>query len=199
VELLAVAERAERAACALRRAVTVSGDVDTAVRDLLAAAETLTALRDSAPAEAAPDRRARVTKSITEVVGEPTLVGRAAEPEGHPMRERDQLGSRVTKKITKKRTEPAPGRATSPAPIDVETVRLERSPDYSTTGTWRVLAGAEDDPLVLGFLCREGIRGKWVARTAFWVKVSGDKSTRREALVALLLHHQQAAQRSAGD
>ncbi|WP_192909761.1 hypothetical protein [Gandjariella thermophila] len=196
MELLAVAERAERAAGALRRAVTASGDIDTAVQDLLAAAAALTALHEPAPDEATPDTRARVTKPITEEAGQPTLVVPAAEPEDHPMPEADQLGKLVTKKVTKSRTRPPPVRATSPTPIDVDvdTVRLERSSDYNITGTWRVLAGTEDDPLVLGFLRREGIYRKWVARTVTAVKVSGHKPTRREALMALLLHHQQAAQ-----
>jgi hypothetical protein len=68
--------------------------------------------------------------------------------------------------------------------IDMETVRVERSVEFETSGTYRVLAGRS---ILLGYLVR-GPRRRWEARTAstFLTVAGGPWRTRQDALVGLL-------------
>jgi len=74
-------------------------------------------------------------------------------------------------------------------------VRLERA---SEPGAWRVLAGAADDPIVVGFLepvSSVGRRAKrWSARpaTSFTAVFGGPWPTRKAALVHLLDYQRRA-------
>jgi hypothetical protein len=106
----------------------------------------------------------------------------------------------VTKPVTKSRPAPATPRRRSrpprPAPLELDTVRLERGDNHS--GTWRVLAGDSAQPTLVGLLepTYHGASTKrWSARTApGWTLVpDGPWPTRKLALLHLLDNHQRAA------
>ena len=107
----------------------------------------------------------------------------------------------VTKTVTedKPRTSRAK-RSARPAPLDLDTVRLERSSDPTRTG-WRVLAGQTDAPIVVGFLepllSVTGRRSsRWEAQTASMTRVHGGPwRNRMDALARLVDDYQQAVSR----
>lgn len=107
----------------------------------------------------------------------------------------------VTKPVTESKTrtsrvEPP----TRPTPLDLDTVRLERSTDTTRTG-WRVLAGAEDAPVLVGFLePKLSVTGRrssrWEAQTASMARVPGGPwRNRMDALAHLVDDYQRAAAR----
>ncbi|MGI5499375.1 hypothetical protein [Lentzea sp. CA-135723] len=104
----------------------------------------------------------------------------------------------VTKPVTEDR--PRTSRAKRPAPLDLDTVRLERSSDPTRTG-WRVLAGQADAPILLGFLepmlSVTGRRSsRWEAQTSSMTRVHGGPWRNRiDALARLVDDYQQAASR----
>lgn len=107
----------------------------------------------------------------------------------------------VTKPVTeaKPRTSRSP-RSTRPAPLDLDTVRLERSSDPTRTG-WRVLAGKTDVPALVGFLepvlSVTGRRSsRWEAQTASMTRVHGGPwRNRMDALARLVDDYQRATAR----
>lgn len=111
IELLAVAERAEHASRALRRAVTTSQDHDAAVTELLAAAATLAALRDADneqppfPEQASATQDEPVTKSVTDTAAQPRPASSAPESHHPPTGPAQRPGERVTKPVTKQATQ----------------------------------------------------------------------------------------------
>jgi hypothetical protein len=173
-------------------------DQESAAAELLAAASAFAALREGtsqephsheepSAAESSP-----VTKPVTEPATEPRVAEAGEPPAGHDQRAGESVTKKVTKPSARRHTERAS--RPKPKPIDPDTVRLERSADYDVTGTWRVLAGPADDPMLVGFVRNSG-RGKhWEARTPSLITVSGGPwRTRQDALVHLVFNHQQAA------
>ena len=199
-QLLAVAQRAEHAALALRRAVTLGEDHDAAVAEWLAAADALaTTLRGDANGEptclsgAATPQDRPVTKSVTDIAPCPA----APEADQLSTGPAGRSGEFVTEQVRQQPAGRRPKRERRPSPIDADTVRLERSADYDVTGTWRVMAGAGDAPVLVGFVHREGLGRRWAARTPAMVAIGGGPwRTRQDALVQLVLHHQQATSAS---
>jgi hypothetical protein len=127
-----------------------------------------------------PEANRGVTKSVTDQDDQPTPTSpAAAQP--------------VTKSVTantrpRQRREP---RTRRPVPLDVDTVRQERSTDPLRPG-WRVVAGETDTPVLLGFLepvfSVTGRRSsRWEARTDRLTLVSGGPwRSRAAALVQLV-------------
>jgi len=85
-------------------------------------------------------------------------------------------------------------------------VRLTRAADYAQTGVWQVEQHTDDrdrPPVQLGMLIptRTGGTGggkRWTARNQAWLLVSGGPwKTRQDALLHLLMHHQNRANFSA--
>ncbi|WP_156960175.1 hypothetical protein [Amycolatopsis taiwanensis] len=70
--------------------------------------------------------------------------------------------------------------------VNVDTVRVERSNDFESSGTYRVLAG---DSILVGYLGRDRRRRweVWTAATSLAVP-GGPWRTRDDALVDLLLN-----------
>jgi hypothetical protein len=201
VELLAVAEQAEHAAIALRRALTTGQDHDAAVTELLAAAATLATMRDHnnedppSPEQASTTQDGPITKSVTATATQPRPAAPAPEPRCPPASPTRRSGERVTKPSHEKEARQNE-QERRPQPIDPNTVRLERSADYDITGTWRAIAGPADDPTLVGFVRRNGLSKKWEARTPVLAAVSGGPwRTRQDALVHLVLDHQATASR----
>jgi hypothetical protein len=192
-QLLALAQRAEHAALALRRAVTTGQDHDAAVAEWLAAADALAAtLSDGAHDESTPVNGATtpqdspVTKSVTETVPCPA----APEPAQHSTGSAQRSGNPATNQAARRRHTTQQQR---PQPIDPDTVRLERSGDYDLTGTWHVVAGPANDPIPVGFVRRNDLGKRWQARTPALVAISGGPwRTRQDAVLHLVQHHQQA-------
>jgi len=195
--LLAVAARAEQAALALRRAVATGQDHDAAAAELLAAATALAAMRDGSD-EPPPSgergsgiQRGPLPGSVTDAAAPPPCPSAESHrlPAGPAQRSGDGVTKSVTKPMAQRHTAPR-----RPQLIDPDTVRLERSADYDLSGAWRVLAGPADDPIVVGSVCRTGLGKQWQARTPELVELSGGPwRTRQDALVHLVLAHQQAA------
>lgn len=181
--LLAVAERAEHAAIALRRAVTTGQDHDAATAELIATATALADRPNATPPQPNP---------VTDTAAPP----RPSVPEPHPQPAgpAQQPSSSVTKKVTKQAANQHPNQPRRPQPIDPDTVRLQRSTDYDLTGTWQVLAGPTDHPITVGTVRRTGLSKQWEARTPALLTISGGPwHTRQDALIHLVLNHQQAA------
>ncbi|MBB6381157.1 hypothetical protein BKA01_008434 [Pseudonocardia eucalypti] len=89
-----------------------------------------------------------------------------------------------------------PPRSTRSAPLDLDTVRLERSAD---PGVWRVLAGDRERPTLVGFLeptfSIGGVK-RWLPRTEHRTSVTDRPlATRKAALLRLLGHYKRAAGR----
>ncbi|GAB2874049.1 hypothetical protein [Lentzea nigeriaca] len=155
-----------------------------------AAAEVRRAVLTDGDTELAAHQLTRAAAELAQLVPvAPTAV--AAEPPAPP----------VTEPVTE--SKPRPSRAkppTRPAPLDLNTVRLERSADPTRTG-WRVLAGAEDAPVVVGFLEQvlsvTGRRSsRWEAQTASLARVHGGPwRNRMDALARLVDDYQRAASR----
>jgi hypothetical protein len=81
------------------------------------------------------------------------------------------------------------------APLDLATVRQERKDDEIQPG-WRVLAGPDDEPVLLGYLeparTATGGRGKgWQAITTGRATIPGGPWRSREAALAPLVEHYQ--------
>jgi hypothetical protein len=113
----------------------------------------------------------------------------ASDPNGvdHPSGRSEVAQEPVTEKVTEfDRVVP---RLASPIDkIDLDTVRVARCDDFEVSGSYRVLAGDDESPVLLGFVARG--RGKaWEARTATTgVRISGGPwRTRQDALVRLLM------------
>jgi len=80
--------------------------------------------------------------------------------------------------------------------VNPDTVRLQRSPDYDLTGTWRALAGPAGHPIVVGTVRRTGLGKQWEARTPELVAINGGPwRTRQDALIHLVQDRQQATAR----
>jgi hypothetical protein len=74
--------------------------------------------------------------------------------------------------------------------IDPSTVRVVRSPDFEFTATYRVQATVGDEVVLVGSLRRSG-RSGWIAVTPSLITLSGGPwRTRQDALVQLLLGHE---------
>lgn len=87
-------------------------------------------------------------------------------------------GERVPKNVTKSgQRSPRPRTAPTRQPIDPDTVRVERSTDFGSTGTWRVVPGSAQTPTLVGFVRRRGPGKRWEARTP----VVGDRPGRAVA------------------
>jgi hypothetical protein len=120
-----------------------------------------------------------------------------ATPVAVPVPTRVAPAPPVTKPVT---NENRAARRERPAPLDVDTVRLDRSPDSSRPG-WRVLAGDADTPITVGFLepvlSVMGRRtGRWSATTAHLIQVRGGPWRNRiDALAYLVDNYQRAAAR----
>jgi hypothetical protein len=81
--------------------------------------------------------------------------------------------------------------ATATDVIDPDVVRLVRDPDFEISGSYRVLATVKDDVVLVGIVRRCG-RAAWQTLTPSHIAVSGGPwRTRQDALVHLLLHHDQ--------
>jgi hypothetical protein len=80
--------------------------------------------------------------------------------------------------------------------VDADSVRLLRAADFEVTGSYRVLAGPESDPILVGHVMPQAqLSGKkvWCALTADFVPVrmaSRSAGTRQDALITLLFHQQ---------
>jgi len=198
-----VAEQAEHAALALRRAANTGQDHNAAVAELLAAAATLATLRNSdneeppTPKQTSATQNSPVTKSVTDTAAQPRPTAPTSKSHHPPADPVQRPGKRVTKSVTKQATRQDIKRERRPQPIDPNTVRLERSADYDITGTWKAMAGPANDPILVGFVHRNSLNKKWEARTPALVTISGDPwRTRQDALIHLLLDHQPTASRS---
>ncbi|PWK82249.1 hypothetical protein C8D88_114117 [Lentzea atacamensis] len=187
--------RYHNAACRQRarraRLATDHGDVLTAVAAVeSAAAEVRHAVLANRDTAQAASRLAGAAAELARLVT-PAPTVPTDEPPAPP----------VTKPVTEDK--PRTSRAKRPAriaPLDLDTVRLERSSDPTRTG-WRVLAGAEDAPVLVGFLepmlSVTGRRsGRWEAQTASLTRVHGGPwRNRTEALARLVDDYQRAASR----
>ncbi|WP_143027986.1 hypothetical protein [Lentzea albidocapillata] len=177
-------QRARRA-----RLTTDHGDVLVAVAAVeAAAAEVRHAVLANSDTAQAASRLAGAAAELARLVT-PAPAVPADEPPALP----------VTEPVTKDR--PRTSRAKRPAriaPLDLDTVRLERSADPTRTG-WRVLAGTEDAPALVGFLepvlSVTGRRSsRWEAQTASLTRVHGGPwRNRTEALARLVDDYQRAA------
>ncbi|SMD19055.1 hypothetical protein SAMN05660733_05401 [Lentzea albidocapillata] len=187
--------RYHNAACRQRarraRVATRHGDVLAAVAAVeAAAAEVRHAVLTDGNADQITHQLTRATAEVARLVT-PAPAAEAAEP----------LAPAVTKPVTeaKPRTSRSP-RSTRSAPLDLDTVRLERSSDSTRTG-WRVLAGATDAPVVVGFLepvlSVTGRRSsRWEAQTASMARVHGGPwRNQMDALARLVDDYQRAASR----
>lgn len=186
-ELLDALAAVESATSEVRRAVLAGESPDEAGHQLAQVAAELTQRLGrprpglaSAPAAACP-----VTKSVTPPSGQ-------TEP--------PSLIAPVTKSVTEEahRAPRRRTRSTQPEPLDFDTVRQERSTDPLRPG-WRVVAGAADAPVVVGFLesvlSVTGRRSsRWEAWTAHRTLLPGRPCrNRNEALIRLLDAYQRAA------
>lgn len=187
--------RYHNAACRQRarraRLTTQHADVLAAVAAVeTAAAEVRRAVLGDGDSERATNQLTRAAAELSQLVTvAPTA--EVAEPPTSP----------VTKAVTE--SKPRTSRAkplTRPAPLDLDTVRLERSSDPTRTG-WRVLAGTEDAPVLVGFLepvlSATGRRSsRWKAQTASLARVHGGPwRSRIDALARLVDDYQRAAAR----
>lgn len=188
--------RYHNAACRQRarraRLATDHGDVLAAVAAVEAAAAEVrhAVLTNNDTTQAASRLTGAATELARLVTPAPAIL--TDEPPAPP----------VTKPVTQDK--PRASRAKRPttlAPLDLDTVRLERSSDPTRTG-WRVLAGAEDAPVLVGFLepllSVHGRRSsRWEAQTASMSRVHGGPwRNRTEALTRLVDDYQRAASRS---
>lgn len=87
-------------------------------------------------------------------------------------------------------------RSARSAPLDLDTVRLERSAD---PGVWRVLAGDRERPTLVGYLeptFSIGGAKRWLPRTEHMTSVADRPlATRKAALLRLLGHYQRVSGR----
>lgn len=187
--------RHHNAACRQRarraRLATDHGDVLAAVAAVeSAAAEVRHAVLTNSDTVQAASRLAGAAADLARLVT-PAHAIPANEPPAPP----------VTKPVTQDK--PRTSRAKRPArlaSLDLDTVRLERSSDPTRTG-WRVLAGVEDAPVLVGFLepmlSVTGRRSsRWEAQTASMTRVHGGPwRNRTEALARLVDDYQRAAAR----
>jgi hypothetical protein len=165
----------ESAASEVRRALLAGESPDEAVRLL---AETATALTR------------RLGHSEPALSVEADLV---TNSDGHPAPASPAAAQPVTKSVTdsaRPRQRRAP-RTRRPVPLDVDTVRQERSTDPLRPG-WRVVAGEADAPVLLGFLepvfSVTGRRSsRWEARTERLTLVSGGPWRNRAAALVQLV------------
>jgi hypothetical protein len=189
VALLDTLTRAEHVLAALRRDLLAG----RAVAPELAAAElTALAARLHTPGATTP-----VTKPVTEQpvqVAEPAAGASARGSRRRAAVRRDHAAAHpVTEPVTVLESkEPT-------VAIDPDRVRLTRAADYAQTGVWQVQQHTDDQdrpPVQLGTLIptRTGSTGdgkRWTARDQAWLPVSGGPwKTRQDALLYLLVHHQ---------
>jgi hypothetical protein len=162
-DLLDVLDCAGRAVAAARRAVTSGGDPASALAELAAVVDKLSA----GPVG-------------TATAPEPSDLGHVEESEGATQEP-------VTKDVTES-GRPVPRLARPADRVDLDTVRVARCDDFEVSGSYRVLAGNDDSPILLGFVAH-GRRKAWEARTATTgVRISGGPwRTRQDAIVHLLM------------
>jgi len=150
------------------------------------------ARKPPSPEQVSATRDGSVTKSVTDTAAQPGQASSASESHHPPTGPVQRSGERVTESVTKQAARQDAERERRPRSIDPNTVRLERSADYDITGAWRATAGPADDPILVGFVRRNGLGKKWEARTPELVAISGGPwCTRQDALVHLLLGYQQ--------
>jgi hypothetical protein len=163
----------ESATSEVRRAVLAGENPDAAGHRLLRAAAALAGRLGLPDAGRAADPS--TDRAVTKPVTEPASVPRRARPARRPR-----------------------ARTAVPALLDLDTVRQERSTDPLRPG-WRVVAGAADAPVLVGFLepvyLVTGRRsGRWQARTDRLTLVSGGPWPNRDrALANLVLAYQRMA------
>lgn len=166
--------------------------LEQAAQELVRRLDEVSAAQAATPTTATP----RVTKPVT--VSESTPPAGSLRP-GQSTASPDTF---VTKKVTKQRqakSGPSSERRSTArsSRLDLETVRLERISDPASPG-WRVLAGEESDPVILGFLkpaySANGHRnGRWQARTAHHLALPGGPwRNRTDAVVRLVDSYQRA-------
>lgn len=185
--------RYHNAACRQRarraRLTTQHADVLAAVAAVESAAtEVRRALLTDGDAEQAASQLTRAAAELAQLVTvAPTT--ETAEPTTPP----------VTKPVTQKKSRTSrAAQSKRPAPLDLGTVRLERTTDPTRTG-WRVLTGDADAPVVVGFLEPmlpvTGRRSnRWEAQTASLTPVHGGPwRNRLDALARLVEDYQLAA------
>lgn len=167
-DVLAAVATVETSAVEARQAVLSGGNVEEAALQLTRAATDLARLLAPTP----------VTRTDAVPVSPPPI---------------------VTKPVTESEPDERPRtRPLRPEPLDLDTVRLERSSDSSRMG-WRVLAGADDAPVLVGFLepvlSVTGRRSsRWEAQAPTGSRIYGGPwRTRTDALVRLVDDHQRAA------
>jgi hypothetical protein len=184
--LLAVADRAEHAALALRRALTSGQDPDSAAGELMTAVAELAALR-GATSSADAAREAEVAVDVTEsVTKRPVKVAPQARTRRGTHRESEASEPDVQT-----------GSAQLPPPVaanervDPETVSLQRSADYEMNRTWHVLTETAQGCRLVGSLRPvAGTARAWEAWTPLLLVVAGGPwKSRQDALVHLLSQH----------
>lgn len=194
-DILAAVAAVESAASDIRHALLTNGDPSQAGHLLTqAVAELAQRLQLPRPASTpGPDIDLRVTKPVTTPDDQPH---EASRPTLAP-----PVTQSVTEPATDKRQSPQRrARSARPAPLDLETVRQERSTDPVSPG-WRILAGDTNAPIVVGFLepvlSVTGRRsGRWQARRKLLTLVPGGPwRNRTDALVHLVDDYQHAATR----
>ncbi|GAA3652652.1 hypothetical protein GCM10022267_43700 [Lentzea roselyniae] len=152
-----------------------------------AAAEVRRSVLADGDTEQAASQLTRAAAELSQLV----TIAPTAEPPAPP----------VTKPVTENKPRTSRSKPpTRPVPLDLDTVRLKRSSDPTRTG-WRVLAGTEDAPVLVGFLepvlSVTGRRSsRWEAQTASLARVHGGPwRTRMDALAHLVDDYQRAAAR----
>jgi hypothetical protein len=141
--------------------------------------------------QTAPHTEQAITESVTIIASAPP------EPPDVVTATSSHATENVTKRTARQRPRPKP-RIARPAPLDLDTVRLaRRGPQESG---WRVLAGSDEEPIVVGFLepvfsRTTGRRnGRWQAVTDHQHTLPGGPCRNRtDALVRLIDSYQRAA------
>lgn len=181
-DLLAAAERAERASAQLRRTLLTGQNPDPHdSAELLEAATTLasagSARGDERDLEEQRPERHSVTKKVTNQG--------TADPGGT-----GQVADRDTSVTKRHRGRSRRDRAQA---LDLGTVRCEKGHDFASTGAWQVRGGSDDDATRLGYLERTRYpRVGWQAKTPNHLSVPGGPwRTRQDALVHLIEDHLQ--------
>lgn len=196
-DVLAALTELEAAASELRRALLAGGDTTEGGSRLAAASTAVGALLPDATPTASPSTEPPVAEPVTKSVTEPRAKASAAEPSASaPARapQREPAATRPFRSVTKRLT-----KRDRPAPIDLNTVRVERNPDPSGR-TWRVLAGDADNPTLVGYVesahTVHGTRNsrRWTILTAELLPITSRAARNRtQAVAALLDAHQRAA------
>ena len=179
--VLAALDAVEAAVSELRRTVFTRGSSNEAAGRLADA--TSDVIDQLSERTLSPTAVPAVTETVTIPVGASTHAttgGAHTEPPSAPV---------VTETVTKLErggmTSRRRGRTPRPAPLDLDTVRLERSAD---PGVWRVLVGETNYPIPVGYLepaLAVGRRRKWVARDEGSTTVLGGPCPPAKALSSI--------------